>query len=167
MSSRPKYLNIHDLETSGKILASSLYLSKKLVRPEITPIEIDFSVEMLITGCGAVPSFKHYLPEGSDKPYPATTCISVNNQVVHSIPTEIPLKCGDVVTVDIGVSYNLHHTDAARTFIVGEDINRDIEKINLIVATRKALNAGIGKAVVGNRIGNVSNAIQKILHKYK
>jgi methionyl aminopeptidase len=140
---------------SGKILASALDLSKRLISEKITPLEIDLEVHKFIVEQKAVPSF---LGLGG---FPYSICISINDQVVHGIPVDRYLKQGDLVTVDVGVSFDGHCTDAARTFVVGKTKNKI--KNNLIVAANEALDAGIQKAVAGNKVGDISYAIQKCI----
>lgn len=149
--------NIHDLIISGKILASALQLSKKIVQPNITSLEIDSQIEGFIASKGAEPSFK-----GLDG-YAYSTCISINSQVVHGVPNNIKLELNDVVTVDIGVSYNSHCTDAARTFVVGNNPHPKV--LSLIQTAYTALNMGISQARIGNRVGDISFAIQKQIYK--
>jgi len=145
-------LDISLITYSGRILASALALAKTLIKIESTPLYIDRKITEFILSYNAVPSF---IGLGE---YPYATCISVNDQVVHAVPTRKPLKRGDVVTVDIGVSYKGHCTDAARTFVVGK---KSREKKNLIDAVNIALDDGIKAAVAGNRIGDISYAIQR------
>jgi len=145
-------LSLDSLTQSGKILASCLALSKSLAVPGTTPKEIDSEVHSFILKNDAHPSFLGY--DG----FPNTTCIAVNEQVVHAIPSNTPLKEGDLVTVDIGVSFEHHCTDAARSFIVGR-ANSLAEK--LVATAYTALNAGIKQATSANRVGDISFAIQR------
>lgn len=155
MENVPPKLSVKNLAFSGKILASALSLSKSLLLPGAVPAEIDKKIENFIISFNAVPAFKGY------SGYPCSTCISINHQIVHGIPTHIPLKCGDLVTIDIGVSYNKNHTDAARTFVVGNEKSEIQTK--LIHTANKALDDGIRKAVDKNNIGDISYAIQRII----
>ncbi|MCK5020537.1 MAG: type I methionyl aminopeptidase [Candidatus Peribacteraceae bacterium] len=151
MSKSPA-LNYKYFSHSGKILASALLLSKKLARPGITTVEIDFKIHNFIVKYKAIPSFLGL------NGYAHASCISINNQVVHGAPTNIPLKLGDLITVDIGVSYKNHCTDAARTFVIGAPTT---EQQNLIDTSKSALDSGIKEAITGNRIGDISYAIQR------
>lgn len=145
-------LNFSHITHSGQILASALSLSKKLAGPGVTPAEIDKKIQSFICKQGASPSFL-----GLDG-YGYATCISVNSQVVHSVPTSRPLKTGDMVTVDIGVSYKEHCTDAARTFVIGKPTK---EQALLISTANEALNAGIAAAITNNHLSDISYAIQR------
>jgi len=144
--------NLKLISHSGKILASALLLSKKLALPGITPAEIDLKINSFIRSHGATPSFL-----GLDG-YMYSTCISINNQVVHAVPTNSPLEYGDMVTIDIGVMFKGHCTDAARTFVVGKPTK---EQQKLIKTANLALDDGIKAAIVGNRVGDISYAIQR------
>lgn len=155
MENTKSELNLKNLIVSGKILASSLNKSKDLVVDGAIPEQIDKKIEKFIHSLNAVPSFKGY------NGYPSSTCISLNHQIVHGIPKKVPLKEGDIVTVDIGVSYKKNHTDAARTFIVGNNPNKKQEK--LLQCCNKALNDGISKAINNNNVGDISYAIQRII----
>lgn len=150
-----KALNIEDLIVSGKILASALFLAKELAHQKVTPLEIDSIIGRFISLHNAEPSFV-----GIDG-YKFSSCISINNQVVHGVPTSVPIVEGDIVTVDIGVRYNGHCTDAARTFIIGNYY--DNVKTKLVNAVNRALEEGIKAAVVGNKVGNISFSIQKVI----
>jgi methionyl aminopeptidase len=104
-----------------------------------------------------VPSFKNYLG------YPASSCISINEEVVHGIPSNRKLKDGDIVSIDLGVCYKGYHTDAARTYPVG---NVSEEILRLIEVTRQSFFEGLKYAVAGNHIGQVSEAIQKYVESH-
>ncbi len=151
----PPKLTIKSLTMSGRILASALNLSKRLTIPGAVPLHIDQKIERFITSLNAKPSFKGF------NGYPNSICVSLNSQIVHGMPTNSPLKKGDLITIDIGVSYKNNHTDAARTFVVGKDPSDKI--LNIINATQKALDDGIYKAIKGNTIGDISYAIQRIV----
>ncbi|MCX8131374.1 MAG: type I methionyl aminopeptidase [Clostridia bacterium] len=145
------------MKKSGEILAEALIKVKEAVRPGITTLEIDKIVEGFIRENGAIPSFKGYkgLPGAVD--YPASICSSVNDEVVHGIPGLRELKNGDIISVDIGVYLNGFHADAARTFPVGK-ISDAAQK--LIDVTKQSFYEGIKQAVDGNRIVDISIAIQ-------
>lgn len=151
----PPKLTIQNLKESGRILASALSLSKRLAVPGAVPLHIDQKIEEFILSCNARPAFKGFCG------FPCSACISINHQVVHGIPTQEPLKEGDLITVDIGVAYKSNHTDAARTFVVGNEPSDKI--LNIINVTQKALDDGINKAVENNTIGDISYAIQRII----
>lgn len=147
-----KALDLSNLSQSGKILASSLELSKSLVVQGSKPIDIDREVEKFIILNDAIPSFKGY------RNYPFSTCISINSQAVHGLPSSSPLEEGDVVKMDIGVSYRGHCTDAARTFVVGTPSDK---MLRMLSSAGKALNDGISQAYSGNHVGDISFAIYK------
>lgn len=118
----------------------------------VSTAEIDRLAEEIIRANGGEPAFKGY------KGYPATICASVNEVVVHGIPSEKKvLKDGDIIGVDVGVKKNGYYADAARTFGVGR-ISDEAER--LMAATKESLLEGIAKAVAGNRISDISNAVQ-------
>lgn len=152
-------LNLHDLVLSGTILASALKLSKKLSKPGVSPFWVDSQIKDFILSNGGVPSFL-----GLDG-YPFSTCISLNSQVVHGIPTNVPFKLEDIITIDIGVSYNGHCTDAARTFILGNTKSKRVR--HMVDTAYTALNCGIPQARPGNKVGDISYAIQKPIFNSK
>lgn len=156
MNKDPPKLTIENLSMSGRILASTLHLSKRLAIPGAIPIKIDQKIEEFILSFNAKPAFKGF---GG---FPCSTCISLNHQIVHGIPTQIPLINGDLISIDIGVAYKGNFTDAARTFVVGQDCKEN-KKNKLIATTQTALNDGINKAVHGNKVGDISYAIQRII----
>lgn len=142
---------ISAMEKSGKIVAETLAKLEEIVKPGITTKELDKIAEEYILGCGARPSFKgHY-------GYPASICTSINDQVVHGIPGERILQDGDIISVDCGAYFEGFHGDAARTFPVG---NISEEAKRLIQVTRDSFFEGLKYAIVGNRIGDISHAVQ-------
>ena len=136
------------MRKAGKILGETLNLLKEKVRPGITTTELDRIAEEFITKHGATPSFKGLYG------FPASLCISVNNQVIHGFPGSYELKDGDIVSIDCGVCLNGFHSDAARTFGVG-NISEEAEK--LIRITEESFLKGIEKAYVDNRLTDISN----------
>lgn len=140
------------LRKSNLLLSATLANVAPLMKPGITTLEIDRVAEEYIRDHGGVPGFKGY------SGFPNTLCISVNDQVVHGIPSNRVLQEGDIVSVDCGVFMNGFHGDSAYTFPVGE-ISEELQ--NLIRVTREALFLGIEKAVAGNRIGDIGHAIQE------
>lgn len=139
------------MRKSGRIVAEALARIEEVIKPGITTRELDRIAEEYIRSCGAQPSFKGY------HGFPATLCTSVNEQVVHGIPGEVVLREGDIVSVDCGAYINGFHGDAARTFAVGT-ISAEAQK--LIDVTRESFFEGVKYAVVGNRMGDISHAIQ-------
>lgn len=139
------------MRKAGKIVAETLLLVEEKVRPGITTAELDRIAEEFITKHGAKPSFKGLYG------FPASLCISVNEQVVHGIPGGYVLKDGDIISVDCGAKINGFHGDAARTFGVG-NISEEANK--LINVTKESFFKGIEYAKVGNRLTDISHGIQ-------
>lgn len=139
------------MREAGKILAETHERLAEAIQPGITTKEIDRLGEKIIRSYGCIPSFLNY--EG----YPASICVSVNDEVVHGIPSdEVVLMEGDIVSLDAGVIYKGYHSDAARTHAVGE-ISSEARK--LIDVTRQSFFEGIKMAVAGNHLNDVCTAI--------
>ncbi len=149
-----------DLIEGGKRLASVLESLRGKVAPGVTAEALDDLAEELIRAGGDEPCFLGYTPEGAPRPYPATLCVSINDEVVHGIPNESvkTLKEGDIVGLDLGLSHNRIIVDAAITVPVGK-VDEEAQK--LLAATEKALAAGIKAVAPGKYVGDISNAIQK------
>jgi methionyl aminopeptidase len=144
---------IAKMKESGRIVARTLRLvSETIVPGKSTPKELDALADRLIREEGGVPSFLGY------RGYPAATCISVNQVVVHGIPTSVPLQEGDVISLDFGVVKDGWHADGAWTFPVGT-ISAEAQR--LLSVTRESLYQGIAKARAGNRIGDIGAAVQR------
>ena len=139
------------MRRAGRIVAETLLLVEKHVKPGITTAELDRIAEEFITKHGAKPSFKGLYG------FPASLCISVNEQVVHGIPGGYVLKDGDIVSVDCGAFIDGFHGDAARTFAVG-NISEEARK--LIKVTEESFFKGIEHAKIGNRLTDISHEIQ-------
>ena len=137
---------------AGKILATVLKEVEKLIKPGITTIELDRVAEALILKHGAKPAFKGY--DG----FPYSLCASVNEEIVHGLPSERILKEGDIIGLDLGVLYKGYNSDMAITAAVGEI---SFEAKRLIMVTKKALKRGIKKVRPGNTIGDIGNTIQR------
>ncbi len=137
---------------SGKILAEIMKELEKQVEPGITTKELDRVAETLILKSGGKPSFKGH--EG----FPATLCTSINEEIVHVIPSQRKLEEGDIISLDLGMLYKDFHTDMAITLPVG-DISSEAQR--LIRVTKKALKRGIKKARSGNTFGDIGNTIQR------
>lgn len=149
--------DIRNIRESGRVIREIFSYLKKLIREGVSTAEIDREVEDIILKRGAEPAFKGY------KGYPASICASVNEVVVHGIPLDDKiLQEGDIVGIDVGVKKNGYFTDAARTFAVGRISD---EAKRLIEATRESLREGITRAVAGNRVSDISNAIQCVAQK--
>ena len=135
------------------ISAQALKLIGEAVEPGVTTAELDKLAENFIRSKGATPNFKGYAG------YPATACISVNDQVIHGIPShDRVLKSGDIVSVDLGAAFGGYNGDNAATFAVG-DISPEAKR--LIDTTRESLYEGIAKAVAGGRLGDIGHAVQQ------
>ncbi len=149
--------NVELLREGGKKLAYTLSHVASKICPGITTIELDQIAERLIREAGGRPSFKNYRTEGTQKPYPASLCVSVNDEVVHGIPDARILQDGDIVGLDIGMEYKGFFTDMAVTIAVGT-IDARYEK--LIRVTKKALDIAIESARFGGRVGDIGEAVE-------
>lgn len=140
------------MRLAGKITAGALNYAKTLIKPNISTLELDKLIEKYIIDKGAIPSFKGY--DG----FPASICASVNQMVVHGIPSKsVILKEGDIISIDVGVVINGYNGDAARTFAVGK-ISKEAER--LIKVTKECFYEGIKNLKVGEKLGVMSAAIQ-------
>lgn len=149
---------IEYMRESGRIVALALDAIEKAIKPGITTKELDRIAEQVLKENGAKPSFKGQEGFEGSKPYPATICASVNNQVIHGIPGSYKLQEGDIISIDMGALKNGYHGDAARTFAVGQ-ISEEAQK--LIDVTRECFFEGIKMAKVGYRLSDLSSAIQQ------
>ena len=156
---------IEILREGGKRLATILYKVKDKIKPGISTKELDDYAFKLITEYGDTPAFLNYKPEGADAPFPASLCVSVNDEVVHGIPkVDKILKEGDVVSIDLGLKHNGLFTDMAITVPVG-DVNP--RTLKLLDITRKALQVGIDSACGGNTVGDIGYAIESFVRAQK
>ncbi len=145
------------MREAGRIVGEVLTMMREKVRPGVSTLELDKLAEEWIRKRGATPSFLGY-PPGSRNPFPATICASVNEELVHGIPSSRRvLQEGDIITVDVGAYYKGLHGDAAITLPVGT-ISPEAQA--LLDVTSGALNAALSQAVAGRRLGDVSHAIQ-------
>jgi methionyl aminopeptidase len=157
---------IEILREGGKRLAFVLDKVKEKVAPGVSTLELDKFAESLIKEMGDSPAFLNYRPEGAMKPYPASLCVSVNDEVVHGIPSRGKiLREGDIVSLDLGLKHKGLFTDHAITVGVGEISNNSKKLMDI---TKQALEAGIWACRAGNKIGDISNAIESFArpHKY-
>lgn len=143
---------IKTMAEGGKILSKVMKELEKEVRPGITTKTLDRLAEGLIFSYGGKCSFKGY------QGFPACLCTSINEEIVHGVPSDRTLKEGDILSLDLGVFYKGFHTDMAKTVPVGK-ISKENEK--LIEITKNALNTGIKKIKPGNQLGDISKSIQK------
>ena len=136
---------------AGQIVKETLFLIEESIEPGITTLELDKKAEEFIISQNALPGFKGLYG------YPSTICISIDDEVVHGIPTKRELKKGQIVSVDVGSIYEGFYGDHAKTFIVGTTSK---EKQKLVENTKKCLEKGIEQVKVGNTIGDIGYAIQ-------
>lgn len=148
---------VEKIKASCEIVRDTLFLLEELIEVGIPTIELDKKAEEFIRSKGAKPGFKGLYG------FPATLCISINDEVVHGIPSKRTLKDGDVVGIDCGSYLNGYYGDHAKTFKVG---NVDSKTEKLLEVTNESLFKGIEQAVPGNKIGDISNAIQTHVEKY-
>lgn len=141
------------MRRAGRLVAEVLALVEEHLRPGVSTATLDELAEAHIRRAGAIPSFKGY------RGYPATLCISIDDEVVHGIPGRRTIREGQVVSVDAGAIVDGWHADGARTFVVGSVAPAVRE---LVETTHLALMAGIAAAVPGNRIGDISAAIEDV-----
>ncbi len=148
---------------AGRVVAEVLALVESELKPGVTTAHLDQLAERHIRAVGAIPSFKGYLGGGkygkSAHAFPASTCISIDAEVVHGIPGPRAIRDGSIVSVDVGAIVDGWHGDGARTFIVGDVPARTR---TLVDATRLAMMAGIAAAVPGGRVGDISAAIEDV-----
>ncbi len=147
---------IEILREGGKRLASILQAVKAKALPGVTTSDLDDFAVQMIKDLGDKPAFKGYRPEGSYLAYPATLCVSVNEEIVHGIPSNRVLKEGDIVSLDCGIIHEGLYTDSAITVGVGK-ITPELKK--LLAVTEEALYRGIKLAKPGNRLGDIGAAI--------
>jgi len=150
--------DVEKLREGGKRLAKVVAETAKHIAPGVSTDELNKIAHDLMLEYGGKPSFLNYRPYGADRPFPASICICLNEEIVHGIPNENPkvLKEGDVVTLDAGLIYEGLFTDHAVTYTVGQ-VGKDVKK--LLDATKEALTSGINMARAGNKIGDISSAI--------
>ena len=137
---------------SSLLVGKTLAEVAKIIRPGVTTLDLDKVAEEFIRDHGGQPGFKGY------NDFPNSLCTSVNEQVVHGIPNDVPLKAGDIVSVDCGVLKNDFYGDSAYTFAVGE-VSVEIQQ--LLDVTKQSLMLGLEQAIVGNRVGDIGYTIQK------
>lgn len=164
MITRKSGREIGQMRRAGRIVAEVLALVESELRPGVTTAELDRLAESHIRDSGATPSFKGYLGNGrygrGPHAFPASTCISLDAEVVHGIPSEgRVVGDGQLVSVDVGAIVDGWHADGARTFVVGEVPAATRE---LVEATRLGMMAGIAAAVPGAHLGDISAAIEDV-----
>lgn len=156
-----KDTNIPSLREGGRRLARVLEEVAKATVPGASTADLDALAERLIRDGGDIPSLIGYTPDGAKRPYPATVCISINEEVVHGIPNENPriIKEGDIVGLDCVLTHEGVFVDSAITVVAGKS---DPEAEDLLDATKEALAAGIAVARAGNHVGDISAAIEEV-----
>ncbi len=145
------------MREAGRIVALTHQELKKHIKPGITTLELDQIAEDFIRSQGAIPSFKGY------NGFPGSICASVNEELVHGIPGPRVLKDGDIISIDIGAMYNGYHGDSAWTYPVGK-ISDAAQ--HLLTVTEQALYEGLAQAKPGNRLSDISHAIQTYVEKH-
>ena len=146
------------MRDAGKITGEALAMAGEMVRPGITTKEIDTAIREYIKKCGATPSFLNY---GG---FPASACISVNDEVIHGIPSAKKiLRDGDIVKIDVGAYYKGYHGDSANTFPVG---NVSEEAATLIRVTKESFQKGIETLGPGSRLGNLGAAVDGYVRQF-
>lgn len=149
------------MRASGAIVAQVLDMIGQEIKEGMNTLELDRMAETYIRDQGGIPSFLNYAPKGDPNvvPYPATLCVSINEEVVHGIPSDRKIiREGDIVSVDCGVFKGGYHGDAARTYMIGEV---DAKVKELVRVTRECLDRGIAQAIAGNRLHDISAAVEE------
>jgi len=155
-------IELQILREGGKRLAEVLEIVKSAAKAGITTKELDEIAEKEIIKIDGRPSFKGYQPPGAKSKYPATLCVSVNNEVVHGLPGSRALKDGDLVGLDIGMQYDGLFTDMAVTIGVGQIAKREKKMLEVC---ETALDLAISKVKVGIRVGDIGNVVQQFVEK--
>jgi methionyl aminopeptidase len=157
MVTRKSRKEIEKMRVAGRIVAEVLALVESELRPGVSTAHLDRLAERHIRSSGAVPSFKGYGHRSN--PFPASLCISLDDEVVHGIPGERTIREGQIVSVDAGAIYDGWHGDGARTFFVGQPSPKIAD---LVDTTRLAMMAGIAAAVPGATLEDISGAIEDV-----
>ncbi|MDX2248642.1 MAG: type I methionyl aminopeptidase [Bacteroidia bacterium] len=167
MSDQVTYKSLEEIELireSSLLVGKTLGELRKHIKPGANTLKLDQIAEEFIRDHGGIPAFKGYDASFADYPFPYTLCISVNEEVVHGMPAANRLlREGDLVSIDCGVQMNGYFGDSAYTFAVGEVSSK---KRRLMEVTRQSLYMGIEKAIEGNRVGDISNAVQRHAETY-
>ncbi len=151
---------IEIMTMAGRILSAVMQQVSTATVEGITLLELDHLAERLTRLAGAIPGFLGYQPHGAGKPYPATICASINEIVVHGVPTKYKLRSGDLLKLDFGVELNGYYADAAVTIPIGI-ISKQAQ--HLVNTTRQALMSGIKQMRIGNSLGDIGHAIEFIV----
>jgi methionyl aminopeptidase len=153
---------IAKMRRAGRIVADTRARVVEAIRPGITTAALDAVAEESIRAAGAVPSFKGYRGSGGDhRPFPASICASLNEQVVHGIPGDRTLAEGDLVSLDFGAIWEGYHGDSAISVFVGEPPSGEAEK--LVRVTEESLEAGITQIRPGGRLSDIGHVVQQVV----
>jgi methionyl aminopeptidase len=150
------------MREAGRVVAQALKACRDHAAVGVTMTQLDAVAREVIFGAGATSPFLDYHPSWAPTPFAGVICASVNDEVVHGIPTDRAIEPGDLVSIDCGATLDGWTGDAATSFVVGDARPEDLE---LIAATTRALEAGIAAAVIGNHIGDIGYAVDKIARK--
>ena len=143
------------MRRAGRITAEALLVARDIIRPGISTKEVDDKIRQYIERCGATPSFLGY------NGFPGSACISINNQVIHGIPSKnVIIKDGDIVKVDVGARYRGYNGDSARTYAVGKVSD---EALRLIRVTEESFYEALKVMKAGNRIGDIGHAVESFV----
>ncbi|MFQ6861877.1 MAG: type I methionyl aminopeptidase [Beduini sp.] len=145
------------MREAGRIVALVHQKMAEVIRPGITTLELNAIAEKIILDHGAKPSFKNY------NGFPASICTSINEQIVHGIPSKYALKEGDIISIDVGACYKGYHGDSAWTYAVG-DISDEAKRV--MEATKGSLFAGLAMVKPGNRLSDISHAVEVYLNEH-
>ena len=159
MITRKSRSEIERMRQAGRVVAEVLDKIEAELRPGVSTAHLDALAEAHIRASGATPSFKGYPGINPKRPFPASVCISIDDEIVHGIPGDRAIRAGQIVSVDAGAILDGWHGDAARTFYVGDPPPAIAQLIDL---TREAMLAGIAAAVPGNHIDDISAAVQAV-----
>ena len=152
---------IEKMAAAGAVVARALEAVIEAVRPGMTTLELDRIAEKVITGEGATPSFKGY------RGFPASLCTSRNHQIVHGIPSDdTRLDEGDLLSVDCGAIVDGYHGDSAVTVVVGGLSATSPDRQRLVRETRRAMYAGLARALVDGHLGDIGHAIESVAHEH-
>ncbi len=174
MSYTKKSSEIKYLREGGKKMGEILAVLEKMIKPGVSGLEIDAMAEKLILEAGGLPAFKGYKSHRGDTPFPATLCFSLNDEVVHGIPTkEKIIKSGDLVSLDIGMQYpancgagpqgNGFFVDTALTVFAGKKVPKEYR--DLIEVTKMSLEKGLEQCVIGNTVADIGRAIEDYVNE--
>ncbi|MFH9013234.1 type I methionyl aminopeptidase [Streptomyces sp. NPDC017943] len=148
--------SIDAMYEAGQVVARALTAARKAAAVGVTPLELDEVAHDVLREAGASSPFLGYRPSFAPTPFPAVLCVSVNDAIVHGVPTRDPLRDGDLVSLDFGAELDGWVGDSALSFVVGTPRPADLR---LVETAERALAAGIEAAVVGNRIGDIAHAV--------